>query len=98
MVVFSIIIDEEPQYNGSMPPNTLDKRQSQYRDELGYIAPPNRKLPPVPGNNFNTCDRMKRGVSTNLSSSPYSFKNFLLKKENKQSLSACKTSLHCLGI
>jgi len=32
------------------------------REELGYIPPPNRKLPPVPGNNqYNTCDRIKRG-------------------------------------
>ncbi|XP_026825558.1 Down syndrome cell adhesion molecule-like protein Dscam2 isoform X2 [Ooceraea biroi] len=40
---------------------TLDKRRSDLRDELGYIAPPNRKLPPVPGSNYNTCDRIKRG-------------------------------------
>lgn len=32
------------------------------RDELGYIAPPNRKLPPVPGTSYNTCDRIKRGT------------------------------------
>lgn len=38
---------------------TLDKRGG-LRDELGYIAPPNRKLPPVPGTNYNTCDRVKR--------------------------------------
>lgn len=31
------------------------------RDELGYIPPPNRKLPPVPGTQYNTCDRIKRG-------------------------------------
>ena len=41
---------------------TLDKRQD-LRDELGYIPPPNRKLPPVPGSNYNTCDRIKRGRS-----------------------------------
>ncbi|KAM0727414.1 Cell adhesion molecule Dscam1 [Formica fusca] len=41
---------------------TLDKRRSDLRDELGYIAPPNRKLPPVPGSNYNTCDRIKRGM------------------------------------
>ncbi|CAL8111483.1 unnamed protein product [Orchesella dallaii] len=33
----------------------------EYRDELGYIAPPNRKLPPVPGSNYSTCDRIKKG-------------------------------------
>ncbi|CAK1600970.1 unnamed protein product [Parnassius mnemosyne] len=38
---------------------SLDKRGG-LRDELGYIAPPNRKLPPVPGSNYNTCDRLKR--------------------------------------
>ncbi|XP_053593559.1 cell adhesion molecule Dscam2 isoform X25 [Microplitis demolitor] len=42
---------------------TLDKRRPDLRDELGYIAPPNRKLPPVPGSNYNTCDRIKRGAT-----------------------------------
>ncbi|CAH0714436.1 unnamed protein product, partial [Brenthis ino] len=50
-------------YNTSAPMGgaggTLDKRGG-LRDELGYIAPPNRKLPPVPGSNYNTCDRVKR--------------------------------------
>lgn len=51
-------------YNQSMimGGNTLDKRHADFNDELGYIAPPNRKLPPVPGSNYNTCDRIKRGV------------------------------------
>lgn len=33
----------------------MDKRRD-IRDELGYIAPPNRKLPPVPGSGaaYNT--------------------------------------------
>lgn len=44
------------------PGATLDKRRADLRDELGYIAPPNRKLPPVPGSNYNTCDRIKRGT------------------------------------
>lgn len=44
------------------PAGTLDKRRPSLRDELGYIAPPNRKLPPVPGSNYNTCDRIKRGT------------------------------------
>lgn len=50
-------------YNQSMimGGNTLDKRHTDFNDELGYIAPPNRKLPPVPGSNYNTCDRIKRG-------------------------------------
>ncbi|XP_029175730.1 Down syndrome cell adhesion molecule-like protein Dscam2 isoform X16 [Nylanderia fulva] len=47
---------------------TLDKRRSDLRDELGYIAPPNRKLPPVPGSNYNTCDRIKRGGTSSLRS------------------------------
>lgn len=38
------------------------------REELGYIPPPNRKLPPVPGTNYNTCDRIKRGNYANYSS------------------------------
>jgi len=41
----------------------MDKRRPDLRDELGYIAPPNRKLPPVPGSNYNTCDRIKRGTA-----------------------------------
>nr|XP_017031924.1 Down syndrome cell adhesion molecule-like protein Dscam2 isoform X28 [Drosophila kikkawai] len=50
-------------YNQTMGPGaTLDKRRPDLRDELGYIAPPNRKLPPVPGSNYNTCDRIKRGT------------------------------------
>lgn len=57
-----MIIDDVV-YNQSMGPGaTLDKRRPDLRDELGYIAPPNRKLPPVPGSNYNTCDRIKRGT------------------------------------
>lgn len=39
----------------------MDKRRGDMREELGYIPPPNRKLPPVPGSQYNTCDRIKRG-------------------------------------
>lgn len=58
-------------YNQSVNASaTLDKRRPDLRDELGYIAPPNRKLPPVPGSNYNTCDRIKRGtISKKLSPS-----------------------------
>jgi hypothetical protein len=45
---------------GGPPGATLNKRRD--LDELGYIAPPNRKLPPVPGTSYNTCDRIKRGT------------------------------------
>ncbi|KAK7068696.1 hypothetical protein SK128_024052 [Halocaridina rubra] len=38
----------------------MDKRHPGFREELGYIPPPNRKLPPVPGSQYNTCDRIKR--------------------------------------
>ncbi|XP_065563443.1 cell adhesion molecule Dscam1-like isoform X11 [Artemia franciscana] len=48
-------------YSQSVNHSTLGK-QNQLRDELGYIPPPNRKLPPVPGNNYNTVDRIKRGT------------------------------------
>uniref|UniRef100_A0A182TGS4 Cell adhesion molecule Dscam1 C-terminal domain-containing protein n=1 Tax=Anopheles melas TaxID=34690 RepID=A0A182TGS4_9DIPT len=57
--------EDDVVYNQSMGPAgaaTLDKRRPDIRDELGYIAPPNRKLPPVPGSNYNTCDRVKRGT------------------------------------
>ncbi|XP_024082571.1 Down syndrome cell adhesion molecule-like protein Dscam2 isoform X10 [Cimex lectularius] len=50
-------------YNQSMVGgNTIDKRCPDLHDELGYIPPPNRKLPPVPGSNYNTCERIKRGT------------------------------------
>ncbi|KAK9880038.1 hypothetical protein WA026_008552 [Henosepilachna vigintioctopunctata] len=56
--------DYDVVYNQSVmnAASTLDKRRPDLRDELGYIAPPNRKLPPVPGSNYNTCDRIKRGL------------------------------------
>ncbi|XP_044270030.1 Down syndrome cell adhesion molecule-like protein Dscam2 isoform X9 [Tribolium madens] len=55
--------DYDVVYNQSVnASSTLDKRRPDLRDELGYIAPPNRKLPPVPGSNYNTCDRIKRGT------------------------------------
>lgn len=66
------------------PGATLDKRRPDLRDELGYIAPPNRKLPPVPGSNYNTCDRIKRGTViskdtfTIIASDSYSLKIFTL--------------------
>ncbi|XP_063620535.1 cell adhesion molecule Dscam2 isoform X49 [Cydia splendana] len=58
------VYDYDAVYNASQAAmggggGTLDKRGG-LRDELGYIAPPNRKLPPVPGSNYNTCDRVKR--------------------------------------
>ena len=43
------------------PPSTMGKNHPGFREELGYIPPPNRKLPPVPGSQYNTCDRIKRG-------------------------------------
>ncbi|XP_065340858.1 cell adhesion molecule Dscam1 isoform X14 [Cloeon dipterum] len=55
-------------YNqGAGPNSTMRKQHPQggFTDELGYIAPPNRKLPPVPGSNYNTCDRIKRGTMRN---------------------------------
>lgn len=58
------IFSDDIVYNQSMVgSNTMDKRRPDLRDELGYIAPPNRKLPPVPGSNYNTCDRIKRGTA-----------------------------------
>ena len=39
----------------------MKRNGNDMREELGYIPPPNRKLPPVPGNQYNTCDRIKRG-------------------------------------
>jgi len=62
-LAYHILILDDVVYNQTMGPGaTLDKRRPDLRDELGYIAPPNRKLPPVPGSNYNTCDRIKRGT------------------------------------
>ena len=38
-------------------------------EEMGYCPPPNRKLPPVPGqhSNYNTIDRIKNGKNWILS-------------------------------
>lgn len=72
----SLIIIDDVVYNQAMGPGaTLDKRRPDLRDELGYIAPPNRKLPPVPGSNYNTCDRIKRG--TVISKDQFSLINLL---------------------
>ena len=59
---FSLIADDVVYQQTGVGGATLDKRRPDLRDELGYIAPPNRKLPPVPGSNYNTCDRIKRGT------------------------------------
>lgn len=62
-LIDSFYFSDDVVYNQSMVNgNTIDKRRPDLRDELGYIAPPNRKLPPVPGSNYNTCDRVKRGL------------------------------------
>lgn len=62
----------------------MDKRRPDLRDELGYIAPPNRKLPPVPGSNYNTCDRIKRGTviskHTKIKKINWWFINFVVQK------------------
>lgn len=64
-IVLSHFATDDVVYNqalGGPGGATMDKRRGDLRDELGYIAPPNRKLPPVPGSSYNTCDRIKRGT------------------------------------
>nr|XP_040576477.1 Down syndrome cell adhesion molecule-like protein Dscam2 isoform X20 [Lepeophtheirus salmonis] len=59
--------EEYAQYYGQM--NTMNarmmttKRDGLPYEEMGYCPPPNRKLPPVPGqhSNYNTIDRIKNG-------------------------------------
>ena len=60
--------EEYGQYYGQM--NTMNpnrmmtvKRDGLPYEEMGYCPPPNRKLPPVPGqhSNYNTIDRIKNG-------------------------------------
>ena len=67
--LINIIFSEEyGQYYGQM--NTMNpnrmmtvKRDGLPYEEMAYCPPPNRKLPPVPGqhSNFNTIDRIKNG-------------------------------------
>ena len=63
-----VISEEYGQYYGQM--NTMNpnrmmtvKRDGLPYEEMGYCPPPNRKLPPVPGqhSNYNTIDRIKNG-------------------------------------
>ena len=68
-----MIAEEYAQYYGQM--NTMNgnrmmtMKQGQPPheglpyEEMGYCPPPNRKLPPVPGqhSNYNTIDRIKNG-------------------------------------
>ena len=64
------ITEEYGQYYGQM--NTMQgrmmtvKRDGLPYEEMGYCPPPNRKLPPVPGqhSNYNTIDRIKNGKSS----------------------------------
>merc|ERR1712106_1162990 len=58
--------EEYAQFYGAM--NTMNGRMVTMRkdglpyEEMGYVPPPNRKLPPVPGtnSNYNTIDRIKK--------------------------------------
>jgi hypothetical protein len=59
---FHFVWPDDVIYNQASASNATMKRNGgDMRDELGYIPPPNRKLPPVPGTQYNTCDRIKRG-------------------------------------
>jgi len=62
--------EEYGQYYGqmnTMNPHTMRTMKQQHEglpyEEMGYCPPPNRKLPPVPGqhSNYNTIDRIKNG-------------------------------------
>lgn len=66
MCVFWYFSEEYAQYYGQM--NTNGRTMTMKHDglpyeEMGYCPPPNRKLPPVPGqhSNYNTIDRIKNG-------------------------------------
>ena len=60
--IHSIFLSDDVIYNqASASHATMKRNGGDMRDELGYIPPPNRKLPPVPGTQYNTCDRIKRG-------------------------------------
>ncbi|XP_047359301.1 Down syndrome cell adhesion molecule-like protein Dscam2 isoform X36 [Vespa velutina] len=74
---------------------TLDKRRPDLRDELGYIAPPNRKLPPVPGSNYNTCDRIKRGTVISTTGSLRSHSTWDPRRHMYEELNHCAPSRRC---
>ncbi|XP_015172308.1 PREDICTED: Down syndrome cell adhesion molecule-like protein Dscam2 isoform X28 [Polistes dominula] len=74
---------------------TLDKRRPDLRDELGYIAPPNRKLPPVPGSNYNTCDRIKRGTVISATGSFRSHSTWDPRRHMYEELNHCAPSRRC---
>ncbi|XP_043269645.1 Down syndrome cell adhesion molecule-like protein Dscam2 isoform X2 [Venturia canescens] len=74
---------------------TLDKRRPDLRDELGYIAPPNRKLPPVPGSNYNTCDRIKRGTVISGTGSFRSHSTWDPRRHMYEELSHCAPNRRC---
>ncbi|XP_048506692.1 Down syndrome cell adhesion molecule-like protein Dscam2 isoform X9 [Athalia rosae] len=74
---------------------TLDKRRPDLRDELGYIAPPNRKLPPVPGSNYNTCDRIKRGTVISGTGSLRSHSTWDPRRHMYEELSHCAPNRRC---
>ena len=65
-----VLAEEYGQYYGqmnTMNPHTMRTMKQQHEglpyEEMGYCPPPNRKLPPVPGqhSNYNTIDRIKNG-------------------------------------
>ncbi|XP_076173890.1 Down syndrome cell adhesion molecule 1 isoform X28 [Ptiloglossa arizonensis] len=74
---------------------TLDKRRPDLRDELGYIAPPNRKLPPVPGSNYNTCDRIKRGTVISGTGSIRSHSTWDPRRHMYEELNHCVPNRRC---
>ncbi|XP_076476972.1 Down syndrome cell adhesion molecule 1 isoform X19 [Bombus vancouverensis nearcticus] len=74
---------------------TLDKRRPDLRDELGYIAPPNRKLPPVPGSNYNTCDRIKRGTVISGTGSIRSHSTWDPRRHMYEELNHCAPNRRC---
>ena len=59
--LFCVCVADDVIYNQAGGSATMKRNGGDMRDELGYIPPPNRKLPPVPGTQYNTCDRIKRG-------------------------------------
>ena len=83
------IAEEYGQYYGQM--NTMQagrmmtmKREGLPYEDMGYCPPPNRKLPPVPGqhSNYNTIDRLKNGKNKQISTFTYNdpmFKYALLR-------------------
>merc|ERR1712106_215856 len=90
--------EEYAQFYGAM--NTMNGRMVTMRkdglpyEEMGYVPPPNRKLPPVPGtnSNYNTIDRIKKGKNGDVYAARTAYATWDPRKQVMQALCTSTTS------